>query len=86
MFENVAMAEKLCYLNGWDHFAVPISALEAALRHEQLDTVAFYLKTKGKGNVRSVAEVKIFVAYISFIPHSYTSAKASSITFSINKS
>jgi spatacsin len=43
------MAEKLCYLNDWDHFAVPISALEAALKHGQLDTVAFYLKTKGKG-------------------------------------
>ena len=43
------MAEKLCYMNDWDHFAVPISALEAALKHGQLDTVAFYLKTKGKG-------------------------------------
>ncbi|XP_028406945.1 spatacsin-like [Dendronephthya gigantea] len=47
-YENVAMAEKLCYLNDWDHFAVPISALEAALKHGQLDTVAFYLRTKGK--------------------------------------
>ena len=49
MYENVAMAEKLCYVNDWDNFAVPISALEAALKHEQLDTVAFYLKNKGKG-------------------------------------
>lgn len=49
MYENVAMAEKLCHINNWDHFAVPISALEAALKHEQLDTVAFYLKTKGRG-------------------------------------
>ncbi|CAB4021386.1 spatacsin-like isoform X2, partial [Paramuricea clavata] len=55
-YQNVAMAEKLCYLNDWDHFAVPISALEAALKHGQLDTVAFYLKTKGKAFTTTAAE------------------------------
>ena len=56
MYENVAMAEKLCHINNWDHFAVPISALEAALKHEQLDTVAFYLKTKGRGKSGKINE------------------------------
>lgn len=45
------MAEKFCNLNDWDHFAVPISAISSALKHGQLDTVAFYLKTKGKGTI-----------------------------------
>lgn len=50
------MAEKLCFLNEWDHFAVPISALESALKHRQLETVAFYLKTKGKAFTITVTE------------------------------
>lgn len=54
MYENAAMADSLCHINRWDHCAIPIHALEVALKLRQLDTVAFFLKNQENGKLNYV--------------------------------
>ena len=54
MYENAALAEALCRINQWDHCVIPLEALKVALKHRQLDTVAFFLKTQENGSVVSI--------------------------------
>ncbi|XP_072050240.1 spatacsin-like [Amphiura filiformis] len=46
IYKSASVAESLCLQNSWDHCSIPIHALEVGLRHRQLDTVAFYLKSR----------------------------------------
>lgn len=49
MYENAALAEAVCHINQWDHCIIPLEALQVALKHRQLDTIAFFLKTQENG-------------------------------------
>ncbi|XP_013406016.1 spatacsin isoform X2 [Lingula anatina] len=46
LYENATVADTLCRLNSWDRCSIPIHALEVGLKHRQLDTVAFFLKSR----------------------------------------
>ena len=46
------MAEEVCNLNRWDKCALPINALETALELRQLDTVAFFLRSREGGEAK----------------------------------
>ncbi|XP_072167354.1 spatacsin-like [Diadema setosum] len=45
VYKSATVTEALCHLNNWDHCAIPIHALEIGLKHRQLDTIAFFLKS-----------------------------------------
>ena len=49
MHESATVADQLCQQNSWDRCSIPLHALEAGLKHRQLDTVAFYLKSRENG-------------------------------------
>ncbi|XP_022104683.1 spatacsin-like isoform X2 [Acanthaster planci] len=46
IFCSASLAETVCHLNQWDHYSIPIHALEVGLKQRQLDTVAFFLKSR----------------------------------------
>eukprot|EP00057_Strongylocentrotus_purpuratus_P015767 XP_011670241.1 PREDICTED: spatacsin [Strongylocentrotus purpuratus] len=46
VYKSAAVTEALCHLNNWDHCSIPIHALEIGLKHRQLDTIAFFLKSR----------------------------------------
>ncbi len=50
MYETAAVADSLCRLNDWDRCAIPMHALDIGIKHRQLDTVAFFLKSRENGN------------------------------------
>lgn len=43
---SASTADILCNLNNWDTYTIPIQALRDGIKHKQLDTVAFYLRSK----------------------------------------
>ena len=43
------MADALCGLNGWNQCCLAVPVLEVALKHRQLDTIAFFLKSRESG-------------------------------------
>jgi spatacsin len=47
LFDNARLAERLCRLNCWERYSLPLNALERAVRHRQLDTIAFFLHSGG---------------------------------------
>lgn len=47
LFDNAKLAEGLCRLNHWERYSLPLNALERAVRHRQLDTIAFFLHSGG---------------------------------------
>ena len=49
MYGSASVAEELCQLNRWDKCSLPINALESALELRQLDTLAFFLKSRDTG-------------------------------------
>ena len=49
MFGNASVAEEVCHLNRWDKCSLPINALETALELRQLDTLAFFLRSRDNG-------------------------------------
>ncbi|XP_038076708.1 spatacsin-like [Patiria miniata] len=46
IYSSASLAETVCHLNHWDHYSIPIHALEIGLKQRQLDTVAFFLKSR----------------------------------------
>ncbi|XP_050400907.1 spatacsin [Patella vulgata] len=46
LYGGASSADQLCHLNKWERGSIPIPALEVGLKHRQLDTVAFFLKSK----------------------------------------
>ncbi|XP_004623550.1 spatacsin [Octodon degus] len=44
---SASVVDCLCHLNGWGRCSIPIHALEAGIENRQLDTVDFFLKSKG---------------------------------------
>ena len=46
LYESAGVADTLCHNNQWQRCTVPLHALEAGLQHRQLDTVAFFLKSR----------------------------------------
>lgn len=49
MFGSANVAEEVCHLNRWDKCSLPINALETALELRQLDTLAFFLRSRDTG-------------------------------------
>ena len=49
MFGSADVAEEVCHLNRWDKCSLPINALETALELRQLDTLAFFLRSRDTG-------------------------------------
>ena len=49
MFGSASVAEEVCHLNRWDQCSLPINALETALELRQLDTLAFFLRSRDNG-------------------------------------
>ncbi|XP_074651044.1 spatacsin-like [Tubulanus polymorphus] len=54
-FDSAATADSLCCINCWDRCSIPIHALEDGLKHRQLDTVAFFLKSKENAFLQAAA-------------------------------
>ena len=48
-YSDISRAELMCQFNGWSQFSIPLHTLEVGLQHKQLDTVAFFLKSREKG-------------------------------------
>ncbi|XP_041372717.1 spatacsin-like [Gigantopelta aegis] len=46
VYGGARSADTLCDMNKWSRCTVPLNALEIGLTHRQLDTVAFFLKSK----------------------------------------
>jgi hypothetical protein len=67
MYENAALAEALCHINQWDHCVIPLEALQVALKHRQLDTVAFFLKTQENGILEIFINLWVFTSTF-FLP------------------
>ncbi|XP_004861775.1 spatacsin [Heterocephalus glaber] len=44
---SASIVDTLCHLNGWGRCSIPVHALEAGIENRQLDTVDFFLKSKG---------------------------------------
>ena len=53
IYSRASLAETVCHLNHWDHYSIPIHALEVGLKQRQLDTVALFLKSRENGTVES---------------------------------
>ena len=53
MFGSASVAEEVCHLNRWDQCSLPINALETALELRQLDTLAFFLRSRDNGKYYS---------------------------------
>ncbi len=49
MYGSASVAEELCHLNRWDKCSLPVNALETALELRQLDTLAFFLRSRDTG-------------------------------------
>ena len=49
MYGDASIAEEVCQLNRWDNCSLPINALETALELRQLDTLAFFLRSRESG-------------------------------------
>ena len=49
LYESAGMADSLCRLNDWERCSIPIRSLEIGLKHRQLDTVSFFLKSRENG-------------------------------------
>uniref|UniRef100_A0A1A7YYA7 Spastic paraplegia 11 n=1 Tax=Iconisemion striatum TaxID=60296 RepID=A0A1A7YYA7_9TELE len=47
LFGSAATVDAVCHLNSWGHCSIPFHTLQAGLKNRQLDTVDFYLKSKG---------------------------------------
>ena len=47
MYGSAVVAEEVCRLNRWDQCSLPINTLETALELRQLDTVSFFLRSRG---------------------------------------
>ncbi len=54
MFGNASVAEEVCHLNRWDQCSLPINALETALELRQLDTLAFFLRSRDSGGMYTI--------------------------------
>ncbi|XP_064396222.1 spatacsin-like isoform X6 [Halichondria panicea] len=50
MYGSASVAEELCHLNRWDKCSLPVNALETALELRQLDTLAFFLRSRDTGS------------------------------------
>ncbi|XP_056021478.1 spatacsin-like isoform X6 [Ostrea edulis] len=46
MYAGASIADSLCHINQWGRCSVPINTLDIGLKHRQLDTVSFFLKSK----------------------------------------
>ncbi|XP_062566288.1 spatacsin-like [Saccostrea cucullata] len=46
MYAGASVADSLCHINRWGRCSVPINTLDIGLKHRQLDTVSFFLKSK----------------------------------------
>ncbi|XP_061172498.1 spatacsin-like [Saccostrea echinata] len=46
MYAGASVADSLCHINHWGRCSVPINTLDIGLKHRQLDTVSFFLKSK----------------------------------------
>ena len=54
LYDSAGVADVLCRLNNWDRCSIPVHALEVGLQHRQLDTVAFFLKSRENGTHSSL--------------------------------
>ena len=60
MYGNASIAEEVCQLNRWDNCSLPINALETALELRQLDTLAFFLRSRETGKKSEIIEMISF--------------------------
>ncbi len=51
LYESAGVADSLCRLNDWERCSIPVRSLEIGLKHRQLDTVSFFLKSKENGEL-----------------------------------
>ena len=49
MYGSASIAVEICHINRWDNCSLPINALETALELRQLDTLAFFLRSREGG-------------------------------------
>ena len=45
-YAGASVADVLCHINKWGRCSLPIHTLEIGVKHRQLDTVVFFLKSK----------------------------------------
>ena len=60
LFESAGVADSLCRLNDWDRCSIPVHTLEVGLKHRQLDTVSFFLKSRENGKDRFIIVFRKF--------------------------
>ena len=60
MYGNASIAEEVCQLNRWDNCSLPINALETALELRQLDTLAFFLRSRETGKNESLELLSVY--------------------------
>ena len=46
VYAGGTIADAVCHINKWGRCSLPIHTLEIGLKHRQVDTVAFFLKSK----------------------------------------
>lgn len=46
VYGGAVLADTVCHLNNWGRSSMPIHTLQVGLKHRQLDTVTFFLKSK----------------------------------------
>lgn len=49
LYASTSAADAFCHLNAWDKYSVPMHTLHVGLKNRQLDTVAFFLKSRENG-------------------------------------
>nr|XP_054756524.1 spatacsin-like [Lytechinus pictus] len=72
VYKSAAVTEALCHLNNWDHCSIPIHALEIGLKHRQLDTIAFFLKSR-----ENMFRLKQHTAPVSLAPSPHSDLSSS---------
>ena len=61
MYGNASIAEEVCQLNRWDNCSLPINALETALELRQLDTLAFFLRSRESGKKSKTIIIRLLM-------------------------
>ena len=61
MYGNASIAEEVCQLNRWDNCSLPINALETALELRQLDTLAFFLRSRESGKKSETIIIRLLM-------------------------
>ncbi len=69
MFGSANVAEEVCHLNRWDKCSLPINALETALELRQLDTLAFFLRSRDSGMASVIKLLNLYLDCMKALVH-----------------